>query len=182
MSTPNGNLIPYCTVAQFLQRYDWRTISDYINDEGQRYSKLDALQLGTVPNMVIYTLLQEGAGDIEAVCLRGDRYTATDLLSLTGNSQQLLVGLNADVTLPKILDRRPDLTSPTPKRLEQAMNIMAALESGEAVFALQEVTDAGLASHQIETPIDPIQRNLTTKILRRMFGQRTADRNQYPAS
>jgi hypothetical protein len=172
VSTPAGSLLPYCSVAYFFVRVDWRTVSDYVGDEGQRGTKLDALTPGTPQYQVIYTLLQEASGEVEAACLKGERYSAADLGILTGNSQQLLAGLVADLCLGKVLDRRPDLTEEVPYRVRRAGDVLEALSGGERIFALQEVADAGLAAHAIDTPQTAINRKLPSTVLSRYFGRR----------
>ncbi len=180
MSTPISAAVPYATVQDLLDLIDWRVISDYVGDEGQRFTLKDAQTPGTVPYQRIYKALGLASGEVEAGCLRGNRYSVADLQAVNGNSQQLLVKCVVSLAVGEILDRRADLQVPTPARVEQARLMLAALESGEAIFALQEEADAGLPSHEIEGHREVSNLNLSSFILRRYFGRRANLHEQLP--
>jgi hypothetical protein len=181
MSTPNGSLTPYCTADRFLRRYDWRTVGDYLSDYDRKYTRLETLTVGTVPNVILMDLLGGSAGEIEAACLHADSYTVADLQALTGNAQLMLAHMNADLALPKLFGRRPDMTPPPlPVWVDQAQKMLASLWDGSRIFALQEHADAGLPSHDIEDPRTAQNRMLPSTIMRRHFGARTKDIRQFP--
>ena len=138
MPTPLTSATPYCSATDFVKRYDVRSIGDRLGDVGIR---VDATSVLTDTNLA--ALLLQASGMVEEACLRGRRYTPTDLQSLTGSGLERLRGLVADLALWLIYNRRPDPTRPIPSQCQTASNTLELLASGYRIFSLGEHADAG---------------------------------------
>lgn len=167
MSTPNSAASSYLAASDFLNRYDARAVGDLVSDNGNRVSPSNL-----VNNAVLQEALNDASGMIEAACLRSGRYQPTDLSGLTGVSQRFLWRLIADLAMGLLIERRPDIDRPTPKAYDAALAWLGQLATGERIFGLAEVQDAGLPAAQIESPQTVANRNLTTNVLSRFFGRR----------
>ncbi len=170
MGTPLSGATPYCTAQQFVDRFDWRTAADLLSDSGTRLTLQQVLA-----STVLLELLQEASGLVESACMVGNRYAPADLAGLTGNSQQLLIGLTAGVAAFHLFSRRPDRKLDVPPRAQWAMEMLAKLEEGTAVFGILEVAEAGVVDHLVEQPSDVEARNMVTRIAGRFFGRRSND-------
>lgn len=167
MSTVNSTSSPYCTPAQYLKYADARTTGDLVGDVGQR---VDPPTLLT--DAVLAAALLRASGDVEAACLAGERYLPADLTALAGTAGgEYLAGLVADLALGYLYRRRPD-KGKAPGAVEDALAKLAALKSGEAVFGIVEVEQAGRGSHEVETASDVEDRALTATEMSRYFGTR----------
>jgi hypothetical protein len=172
--TPTSTLVPYCEAAHFVERYDIRTVGDWLSDETppRRLTPTEVLN-----STVLATLLLEASGEIESACLMGERYTVDNLLSLTGGSAELLCGLVGGLTLGKLWGRRPRTDSqPFPTAARWAQDYLQRLATGERIFGLVEVTEAGRMDHDRETASVIRDRSLTVVEAARYFGRR-ADRS-----
>ncbi len=180
MSTPASGDSAYATIAQFLTRYDVRTVSQLLSDTNK---PLTPAQVGASTDLT--ELLQECSGEVEASCTVGGRYlidpTATppinDLASLTGNSQKYLVGLVCTLCMGKLYDRRPDRKSEEPKSCEAARKKLEAMEEGKAVFGILENALAGTLNNSIDSPRTYDNRRTTVVLANRFFGRRV---QQFP--
>jgi hypothetical protein len=141
-------------------------VADFLSDVGTR----DVA--GAAGSTVLATLLKQASGEVEAACLKGNRYRVADLQALTGNSLEMLRGLVAALALGLLVRRRPDLRRGPFPQAEEARQELGRLAAGEAIFGLQEVADAGEASHEAEDAADVEARNLSSYQARRFFGRR----------
>lgn len=126
----------------------------------------------TVEGGNLYAILMDASGDVEMAALNGERYTPTDLQTLTGNSLSALKRLVADIAIWRCYQRRPDLNQPMPQQSQVAANLLNALASGERVFGLQEVVDASHLDMTTDQPEDVVTRNGMVVFAEEMFGRR----------
>ena len=174
MSTLVSGTSPWCSGSQFLDRYDVRTVAECLQDTTA------PLDLGLITtNAKLLALLRGSSGKFEAAVLKGGKYTIADLTTLTAttnNMRDWIADIIADLTAPKLLGRRfiefPDYK----ERLKEANDVLEALASGETIFGLQEVIDAGVLDSEVETPDIVERRNMITLQSSRYFGMR-ANRN-----
>lgn len=174
MSTLVSGTSPWCSGAQFLQRYDVRTVAECLSDTD---IPLDYALVATDAKLL--ALLRGSSGKFEAAVLKGGKYTLTFLTTLTAttnNMRDWVADIIADLTAPKVLGRRfmefPDYK----ERLKEASDVLAELASGETILGEQDAIAAGTLDSEIETPADVEARNLVTLQSSRYFGTR-ANRN-----
>lgn len=132
--------MPYATPADLLKRFDARTVGDLAADDGKRVVPSALL---TDPN--VSAVLDDASGEIEAALLQGERYSATDLANLTGNSQQYLKRICCEIAFGLLWRRRP--WADDQQRLDaikRADEHLERLRKGERVFDVVAVKDAGL--------------------------------------
>src|SRR5262245_45081022 len=109
----------YCTVSQFLDRRDWRTVGRLLSDT----DTVPANRAAVEADAKLGALLKGASGRIERACFRGGRYTAADLEALAEtNAGEDLADLIADLTMYRVYGRRPD------KRAEISEDYKLALE------------------------------------------------------
>lgn len=174
MATPNGSLTPYAAASDLLDRYDLRTVADLINDVGRRTGGSPDPNRSTVeadPKLAVALL--DGAGWIEAACLRSKRYSATDLHALTGASGSFLKKLNCQLAMAFLFERRPDKGSP-PAFLTLAFQTLQAIANGERIFAFAEHEAAGNPIEYVMAAYDWDELALAPVQAQRYYG-RTAD-------
>lgn len=161
----------YCTPTQFGQRYDVRSLAQRLSDDGTDVS--DPLN-----DTKLAAILKEASGKVEAAALVGERYTPTDLAELqelvngaTTNMCEMLAGLVADLAIPIIFKRRPEILPQFPQ-VQEAQLFLKALAEGEKIFGFQETMDAGHMDSEYEEPATIANRNLFSYQARRFFGTR----------
>lgn len=120
----------YATPTEFLKRYDARIVGDLVRDSGEQATSAELLD-----DVNLQAALDDASGDIDAALMVGERYTPTELDSLTGNSQTLLIRMCCDIAMAFLLRRRPskDADKDT-ARLELAERHLNRLRDGEQVF------------------------------------------------
>ena len=126
----------YCTNTQALDYVDARTWGDYLQDVG---SRLDQGQV--IASTKLTALLEAAAGEIEAACFRGGRYSADDLTGLTGNSLGLLKQLNAHLAFRNLVARRPNDAKDF-KFIDQSIQLLSQIALGERIFNFDDVKTA----------------------------------------
>lgn len=158
----------YCTPTQFGQRYDVRSLAQRLSDNGEDVQ--DALA-----DDKLEAILMQASGRVEMACSVGEKYTPADLTALAAsetNMAETLAGLVADLAIPIIFRRRPEILAQFPQ-VQEANNVLAALAEGSAaIFGFQETMDAGHMDSHYEEPDDIANRNLFTYQARRFFGTR----------
>ena len=162
--TPLTGSSAYATNADFLERYDARTVGDLLSDQGKR------LQPSSISGSTRLTaLLQQVSGEIEVAAVAGKRYQPEDLTALTGNAQQFLVGMVCDLALWRLLNRRP-MIQQMPLQCQQAFQLLELLRGGERIFPTDEAADAGVNIERVsETDC------LLTEKAKRYFGCSCSD-------
>jgi len=172
MATPNSSPVAYLGPAEFLKRYDTRTVGDLCADNGVRVTPSALL---SDPNLA--AALLDASGLVEAACLVKSRYQPGDLAALTGASQAFLFRLVADLAMGLLIERRPDLKREPPASYSAALAWLDKLSEGVAIFGLVEVQQAGLPEAVQETAQTVYARDLIDVQARRFFGRRV---NQSP--
>jgi len=176
VSTPLTSATSYCSAAEFVKRYDVRSIGDRLGDTGVRVDATSAL---TDPNLAV--LLRQASGMVEEACFRGRRYTPDDLTTLllsgtppgTSAGADRLRGLVADLTLWLVYNRRPDPTRPIPSQCQLAHNTLELLATGYRIFSLSEFADAGKEIKVINPTIGEVSPRSSlplTERANRLFG------------
>lgn len=128
----------YATPADVLARYDRNDVGQLVADDQRKVSAVD---LET--NYPLLTALNDAAGEIEAALLVGNRYTVVDLTALTGNSLSLLVSMNCDVAMRRLLNRRLGWSPEKAKQIREAADMqLEKLRKGENTFNIQAAMDA----------------------------------------
>ncbi len=167
--------VAYCTPAQFLQRYDYRTVGRLLLDAPPGPLGIAKADVLADPNLA--TFLLEASGEVEMACLLGEYYTVGDLIALVStNGGEKLAGLVADLTMWRVYDRRPDKAAEMPQRCEIARGLLDALAEGKKIFPFLESAKAGHLNSAVETPPQVVARNGSVVQSQRYWGRR-ADRN-----
>lgn len=180
--TPVSATTPYITVAEFLDRYDLRTIGQLMHDDDTLPMSGDNINLtallaelentGTAPGRRLYAILQDASGKLESSALAGERYTPEDLQALTGNQAEYLKRLVADLAVRTCYERRPTLFGPPPTQSQEADAVLNAIAAGTMIFGLQEVMDAGHMTMTTDTPRNVLTRNSMVVQAQGFFGVR----------
>lgn len=175
--TPNSSLSSFCTPAQFLVIYDYRTVAELLSDSD--VALVDAAAVQASP--VLTELLMQAAGQIEMATSIGNRYQVytdgrpSDLAVLAATATVMasrLHRLNAAIAMEYCWRRRPDKEMPSMPEFEEAALTLKALSEGEAVFGFVEAMNAGLLHDYVETANDVNARNMPTRIAENLFGRR----------
>jgi hypothetical protein len=169
ISTLDTAASSYITAAEFLKRYDYRTIARYCSDTDT------AITLAALPtNVNLLALLNDASGILEMAVLRGARYTASQIANLTGVAKAARDRIIADVAICLVYERRPDIFDHRePVCYTRAMSLIDALAEGKTIFGYATVTAASLVDLQVDTReiIDSV-RKTTASELRSFFGDR----------
>lgn len=174
--TPNSSLTSFCSGAQFVVIYDWRTIAELLSDTDA--SLTNATQVAN--STVLAELLMEATGQIEMATSIGNRYQVyqnqpSDLAVLAATqtaSGARLRRLNAAIALEYCWRRRPDKEMPPMPEFEEAALTLKALADGEAIFGFVETMSAGLVQDFVETATDVEQRKMPSFTAQNLFGRR----------
>lgn len=160
----------YASVADLTLRHDPRLINDLSNDEGVRQSRGD-LQT----NSRVVTALSDASGAVTAALVVGDRYSVTDLESLTGDDQSLLKRIVCDIAMSFLYDRRPSLNADEYERYNKmAERHLNRLRKGDAVFNIKANRDATKVTLDGPTTIDYNRLNLLPERVPRTYPSRSS--------
>lgn len=158
----------YCPVSEFIKRFDVRTIKQLASDT-------DTPIADPTNDANVLACLRDASGDLESAALMGGRYTADDLAELLGsdtNARATLYRIVAGRAFTYLRERRPILNVPKADAEERAEAFLEALVEGKRIFGFQEVMDAGVLDHEVETVADVENRRLATWTASRLFGTR----------
>jgi len=168
--TVNTSGTSYLPVAEFISRVDPRIVGDLCSINGQQ------LSVSTLQNDArLAAALLDASGDVEAACLRGQRYQPADLAALTGVGQGKLWRLIRDLTMCRLYDLRDDL-GPIPPKYAAALEDLERLCCGERIFSFVESQVAGVPAPGLQ---EMSHRHLTTTRARRFFGTRWGERCEW---
>lgn len=177
--TVNSGASPYCSAANFVVFFDWRTFAQLASDTDTPLASSAALQASPV----LAAQLSIGAGLIETAVTVSQRYDPADLAVLaatTTNSAYMLFELNASLAAAGMFGRRFEGAPPEIKeKIDNAILKLQALEEGVNIFGFSQVQQAGIISDYKETPYDVQQRNLPSWVARRCVGIRDNMRTPY---
>lgn len=166
--TVTSGSVSYASVADLLIRYDERRIRDLVGDDGRR-EPTSSLATSTV----LLELLAESSGEVESACLVAEKYTAADLVALTGNGESLLKRLVCDIAFQFLIDRRgKDGENEKPWRYERALEKLQQLRDGARIFGFQETQNAGHPVEGYRTEAQIQDQALSTYQAQRFFGRR----------
>jgi phage gp36-like protein len=157
----------YATPADLVARYDARTLGDLAADGGLRVSEASLL---TDDN--IQAALDDASGEIEAALLQGQRYTVADLAGLTGNSAKYLARITCQIAFGYLWGRRPwseAWEDPRNEAMSRAKKALELLRTGENIFDVQAVKDAGVPESTGPTRVEI--RNLNSIVDRCRLGR-----------
>lgn len=129
----------FATPADLLLRYDVRTLGDICSDDGIRVSETNLLT-----DQKVTTALDSATGQIMAAVLRGERYTAADLATMTSESRDYLKDLTCRIAFWLLWQRKP--YPDDQNRMEAKKNADEALEllrTGQHIFDIAETIEAG---------------------------------------
>lgn len=164
----------YATVAQLLQRFDYRDIADLVSDTG---SPVAQGSLATDANAL--AALNDASGEVETALLMGGRYTTTDLAGLTGNSLYHLIRMTCDVAIALLFARRPLYAFDKYKDArELAEKHLDRLRKGEAVFNLSDMAAASVPSVDGPTTIEYQNLNLVRDRVHNHYPRRYLPNNR----
>jgi hypothetical protein len=160
----------YCTAADFLVRYDTRSVAELLSDTGTAVASGDV-----EANTKLATILRQASGKVEAAVFLGGKYDKEDLEALEAsgtNGSQMLAGLVCDIAFGILVRRRPDAEMPVPPQCQEAEEMLGALAAGEEIFPFTETKEAGQATVETDTPADVEARNQPSYQARGMWGTR----------
>ena len=150
--TPLSTSTPYCSAEDFLTRYDFRPISQLMNDgNSNAVTRAMLLDSSTTEGGRLNTILMECSGEVEASVLIGRKYSPSDLQALTGASAAYLRRIVSDLAIGRCYERRPG-QNPWALATQTARQLLNAIASGEQIFGTQEAADAGIIETNRDTP------------------------------
>ncbi len=170
MATVNSAASSYATVADFLRRYDARSIGDLVADDGLRVA---AASLSG--NAIIGALLMQASGRLEAACIMGERYSPADLTALVAaakNMSEFLIGLVCSLTIELVYRRRPTPEMQEFPETAEADRMLNAIAGGKMVLGFTEAMEAGHISSEMETAAIVEARKMPTTRAENLFGRR----------
>lgn len=183
---PNSGLTSYLTAQQFLLRRDPRTVVQNATDDPN-----DPLRVAPIPvvianlsdpqtysGKILDVKLKAASGMLESACLRSQRYSPADLLSLEGNSAEYMQEILSSLVMFNLIGRRPGPAPPDTvvTQYEEAIKALNDLSEGIRIFAFQEVEQAGLPQTNQFNQSDLIQNDAIVARWTPMFGNRQLSR------
>jgi hypothetical protein len=156
----------YCAADVFIETHDARKVGDLLLDNGTRDADPES-------STIVARALLWASGMVETACLKGARYTPTDLAALTGAGQSVLETLVADLAFWFLCKRRHKVAVKAKEiaGVEEAFEMLQWLAEGERIFSFQETADAGLPATETETPDQKDDRFGVATIAERYFGR-----------
>lgn len=191
-SSPPGTsistVVPYATPQRVLAYLDIRRVCDLCGD----YVTPVIAAVDIPTNNRFLTCIRRACGEVEAACMVGGRYAATDLANLTNPadraagkisaSEELLVGLIADLTFGYLYDVRGFAKQGEETSLpqfERALDRLQQLREGERIFGIQPVVDAGVMADEVDDCFDLEDRDLAVFQAGRLFGTRADEDKRF---
>lgn len=180
--TINSSFVSYCTPAQFVQVFDYRSFAQLAAD-----NDVPLTESGLISSTILSAKLQIASGMVEMAATRGARYDpildlqplVTPVNGLICNGGWVLIQLVASMAAFEMFGRRYEaMTEYMQAKVEEANTLLQALENGEKIFPFADAQQAGLLNDYIETPTDVTNRNLPTFIAQNLFGIRANRQGQ----
>ena len=147
----------YALASDLINYKDARHLGDLCSDNDTRVT---SGSLST--DAKISAALDAASGEVEAAVLQGKRYTAADLTGLTGNSAAYLKKLTCDIAFWILWDRKPAYRPDEHSRqqaIEQAANALKMLRTGEHIFNVTAVKEAGVPDMDFPSAVELEQNN-----------------------
>ena len=173
--TPDSSQSSFITVAQFLNRKDWRAVAQLCMDDGTQ-----ATEASLATNQNLLTILMEASGEVESSLVASNRYSVADLQAVNGVSQTYLQGIVADIAMYKCFGRR-DAPGPPETVMQQyaeALTKIENLRNGTTVLSFIENKEAGVATNEYMQVPDLLNLNLFSNSCSRSLGNRNAFRRK----
>lgn len=163
----------YCTVTQFLEFVDDRSVRDLLSDDGTRTAG------SLAANATLLLLLGAASGEVEAAACAGQRYVIdpgatpprNDLAALTGNSASLLARMVAWLAFHDLWSRRPS-EAPLHPQAQRALDFLERLRLGERVLGVLENHQAGHVEADLQSAAEVTARGGIVVTAERYFGLR----------
>lgn len=141
---PAPTLTAYASPADLQVYYDWHEIGELVSDSSEAISANDQLDATKVYNWIIVRCLNRGAGEIETNLMVSGMYAVTDLQNLVGNGKEKLVGINADLGMCYLMERKPLWNAEKLAAYREARDaLLKDLKTGVNVFNLAAQINAG---------------------------------------
>lgn len=153
----------FATAQDVVDRIDVRWLGDLILDDNTRGT--EAQVLGSTR---LAACLEDAAGIILAYALQGQRYSRTDLASLTDEGLALLVRLNVDMAATLLAEGRQVPQADIEKTIPgygRSMGLLQQLQLGNVIFEVAAAARAGIPDIAYQTRGSNIACNA-----RRLFG------------
>jgi hypothetical protein len=138
----------YCAADVFIETHDARKVGDLLLDNGTRDADPES-------STIVARALLWASGMVETACLKGARYTPTDLAFWFLCKRRHKVAVKAKEIAG----------------VEEAFEMLQWLAEGERIFSFQETADAGLPATETETPDQKDDRFGVATIAERYFGR-----------
>jgi hypothetical protein len=150
-----------------IVRYDERTIKDLLSDTGEPIADLTG-------NTALTALLEAASGRVEAALLVARIYSTDQLAALTGNSLALLKDIVCDLTMAKLLRRRPEKYGADAIKAasQEAEEYLDRLRKGERLFDIDANITAGLPKVEGPSTLDYEWLNLIPDRTQRFYPAR----------
>lgn len=174
--TVNSSFASFCTPAQFVLVFDYRSFAQLSAD-----NDIPLSESAFLASPILSAKLQIASGKVEMAATRGARYDPIkDLQKLVlpvagqvSNGGWALIEIVASITAFELFGRRYEsMTQYMQSKVEEANILLQALENGEKIFPFTEAQQAGLLAEHRETPQDVQNRNGTVVIAKNLFGRR----------
>lgn len=145
----------YADAEDLIARYDEQTVKDLLSDTGEPIADLGGDER-------LSALLESASGRVEAALLVAKHYNANDLEGLTGNSLALLKDIVCDLTMARLLRRRPEKFGgeAIANVAKEAEDYLDRLRNGDRIFDVPARQEAGLPSIDGPTALDYERLNL----------------------
>jgi phage gp36-like protein len=150
----------YASVTDIIARKSVQTLGDLVSDDGVRVVQADLI--GPPVNAVLQAALDSAAGEIEAACLVGGRYTVENLIAIFAaaaasslrNTRSHLVRINCEIAYTFLLSRKPSYSVEDYKAAMELQEVyLERLRKGENVFNIAANIEAGTPSVAIPTVV-----------------------------
>ncbi len=175
--TVNSSLGSFCTPAQFVLVFDYRSFAQLSAD-----NDVPLTEAAFLASTILAAKLQIASGKVEMAATRGARYDPIlDLQVLVlpvagqiSNGGWALIEMVASITAFEMFGRRYEaMTEYMQGKVDEANVLLTALENGEKIFPFAEAQQAGLLAEHLETPVDVEAQMLPTFIAENLFGRRS---------
>lgn len=149
--------MPYATANDLTSYFDANVIADLVSDDG-----VPAQDVTTDPNVA--KSLSAAASQINAAVMVSNLYSPADLASLTGDDREMLLELNCQLAMSKLIRRRPEKFGADGYRelVEEGEERLEQLRKGQRLFNLPAQEEAGLPEVDGPTVATVEQLNLIT--------------------
>ena len=162
------------TIAQLMERFDYRDIAALAQDAGQ---EIDIIALQTDTN--VQAALDDASGAMLAALNVTERYSESDLTSLTGSSAKYLARICCEIALAYLWGRRPFYRIEDRKAAMEASEAhLERLRKGEHVLAIDANIDATTPSVDGPTTVQYQTLNLVRDRVQNFYPRRALPGNR----